>query len=176
MALTPLGVRTLLAVGALACSGDRSGGPTCGLALVVGPTLIQQHTENPRAVLVDAPLGLPATLPARVAGKSDGGDVHVRYESGRLVTRYQGDSFPARPGYGLLVVDDTSRRAMGVMIYDADVPRNADHARIGTVHGGGATGDVAIPLFGVRVDWANVSNPRCPLLGRATSSASPRDS
>jgi hypothetical protein len=169
---SPRPALTLLAVGALACAGDRSGGATCGLALVVGPRLIQQQTENPRAVLPDAPIGLPATLPARVAGRSDSGGVEVQYEASRLLMRYQGAAFPAQPGYGLLVVDDTSRRAMGVLIYDADVPRDADNARIGTVRGG----DVVVPLFGVLVDWANVSNPRCPLLGQPTASPSSRDS
>ena len=31
--------------------------------------------------------------------------------------------------------------------------------------------DRSVPLFGVRVDWAGVNNPRCPLLGDAIPAA-----
>jgi hypothetical protein len=150
----------VLALGAIACGGDRSGGPTCGMALTFGPTLVQQRLNNARAVLVDAPLGLPATLPARVAGRSDSARVLVCYEGGRLIMGFEGTAFPSRPGYGLLVVDDTSQRAMGVLVFDSDGPRD-DFPRIGSVQGG----QITVPLYGVLVDWAKVSNTRCPLLG-----------
>ncbi|HXF96608.1 MAG TPA: hypothetical protein VNI61_10975 [Gemmatimonadales bacterium] len=151
----------LVGLGALAaaCAGDASRGPACGMALTFGPTLIQQQLLNPRAVIVDAPVGLPGTLPARLADRVEPGSVIVGYEGGQLVMGYQGTGFPTRPGYALLVVDDTSQRAMGVVIYDRDGP--TEHPRIGTVQGGSTT----IPLYGVLVDWASVSNPRCPLLG-----------
>ena len=149
----------VLALGVIACGGDRSGGPTCGMALTFGPTLVQQRLNNARAVLVDAPLGLPGTLPARVADRTDTARVLVGYEGGRLVMGFEGTAFPTRPGYALLVVDDTSQRAMGVLVFDRDVPRH--FPRIGAVHGG----QITVPLYGVLVDWRNVSNPRCPLLG-----------
>jgi hypothetical protein len=141
------------------CADDRSRSPTCGIALVVGPTLVQQQMLNLRALIVDAPAGLPSALPARVAGRGDPGGVLVDYEDARLMLEFQGVGFPARPGYGVLVVDDTSQQAMGVLVYDADGPR--DHPRIGTVR----RAEVSVPLYGVLVDWASVSNPRCPLLG-----------
>lgn len=155
-----------LALAVLACRGDAARGPTCGLALVVGPTLIQQQMLNLRARIVDAPLGVPERLPARVADRNDPGGVVAGYESGRLIMGFEGPGFPTRPGYGLLVVDDTSQRAMGVLIYDRDVPP-PDYPRIGTVQGG----EITIPLYGVLVEWASVSNPRCPLLGPPTASS-----
>jgi hypothetical protein len=130
------------------------------LALVAGPTLVQQQLLNARAVIVEAPRGLPARLPARIAGRSDTGAVLIGYDGGRLLMGYVGPHFPALPGYALLVVDDTSQRAMGVLIYDREGPQQ--HPQLGTVHGGG---ELELPLFGVTVDWPSVSNPRCPLLG-----------
>lgn len=73
---------------------------------------------------------------------------------------YQGTGFPAPPGgYGLLVVDDSSERAQGVLVYESEVPRG--DPTLGSLAGV----DRSIPLFGVRVAWAGVNNPRCPLLG-----------
>src|SRR6266542_2619062 len=78
------------------CGGDRSRSPTCGLAQVAGPALIQQQLTKLPFVLI--------------------------YESQRPPPTYP---------------------------------------QLGEVGGG----DRSIPLYGVRVDWPSVSNPRCPLLG-----------
>src|SRR2546430_4435114 len=60
----------LLTSFAVCCSGDRSRSPTCGLALLVGPRMIQQQLTILPFVLTDAPRGLSASLPALVAGTS----------------------------------------------------------------------------------------------------------
>ncbi len=142
-----------------ACGGDASRSPACGLALIAAPTLIQQQLLNPRAVISDAPRGLPDSLPAMVIQQKQAA-VRVGYDAeGRIVMGYEGPGFPTRGGYGLLVVDDTSHRAVGVLIFESEEPKQ--HPHVGTITGGGA----ALNLYGVRVDWASVSNPRCPLLG-----------
>jgi hypothetical protein len=143
-----------------ACGGDPHRSPTCGLALVAGPTIVQQRLLDARAVIVEAPYGLPDRLPARVAGQADQGAVLVGYDERQLFLGYEGAHFPLLPGYALLVVDDTSQRAMGVLIYDREGPES--HPRLGTVQGGT---EVELPLHGVYVAWLSVSNPRCPLLG-----------
>ena len=144
------------------CGGDRARSPTCGLAQIAGPTLIQQQLHNTRAVLTDAPRGLPASLPARVIGQQQG-EALVAYGESLLVMGFQGSGFPLQPGgYGLLVVDDTSQRVQGVLIYESQAPK--DYPRLGTLTGG----ELSLPVFGVRVDWASVNNPRCPLLGSPT--------
>jgi hypothetical protein len=159
-----------LAAGTMAlagCGSDRSHSPTCGLALLVAPTMIQQRLTNAAAVLTDAPRGLPATLPARVVFVGEGakppqGEVLVAYSQSQLVMGYQWTGFPSPPGgYGLLVVDDSTQRAEGVLIYESPPPRN--YPQTGTVTGG----DRSVPLYGVRVDWPSMNNPRCPLLGAA---------
>ncbi|HYT82384.1 MAG TPA: hypothetical protein VEK86_02970 [Gemmatimonadales bacterium] len=150
-----------LALLALACGGDAARSPTCGMALLVGPTMIRERLFDARAVIIDAPRGLPGTLPAMVIQQRQA-EVLVGYDAqGRIVMGYQGPGFPTRGGYGLLVVDDTSQRAMGILVYESEEPK--DHPRLGTVSGAGTT----LNLYGVRVDWASVSNPRCPLLGAA---------
>lgn len=154
-----------LAVTALACGGGQHNrSPVCGLAVLAGPTIIQQAFTNPRAVLSDVPRGLPESLPARVAGQADTGRVKIGYDRGSLVMGYQGAGFPTRlrpgDGYGLLVVDDSTQRAVGLLVYEAVQPPK-DYPRLGLI----SSNDLTLPVFGVRVDWASVSNPRCPLLG-----------
>src|SRR5207249_4608379 len=77
-------------------------------------------------VLTDAPRGLSASLPTIVAGTSHQGEVTVAYEGPRLALTYQGPSFPPFPTdsavYGVLVVDDSTQRAQGVLIYESVRP------------------------------------------------------
>ena len=154
----------LLLLVAAACSRGSSGSPTCGIALLAGPGLITSQLSNARAVLTDPPRGIPDSLPALVIQqKNDRGAVIVgRDAEGKISMQFRGPAFPSR-GYGLLVVDDTSQRAMGVFALDQEEPLN--HPAIGTIIGGGTT----LNLYGVRVDWASVNNPRCPLFGGPAS-------
>lgn len=153
----------VLTVFVAACGGDASRSPACGLAVIAAPALIEQQFHNPRAVITDAPRGLADSLPAMVIQQRQG-FAHVGYdvEGKTIVAEYVGDSFPQRGGYGLLVVDDTSHRAVGVLVYERVEPK--DYPRLGTITGGAAT----LNLYGVRLDWASVSNPRCPILGAAS--------
>jgi len=159
----------LLALALMVACGRGSGGsPTCGIAFLAGPSLITQQLGNARAVLTDPPRGVPDSLPALVILQKsrDIGAVLVgRDGEGRISMQYRGSGFPQR-GYGLLVVDDTSQRAMGVLTLDTEEPQG--HPAIGTIIGG----SVALNLYGVRVDWASVSNPRCPLFGGPATTTS----
>lgn len=156
------GAAVFLLIGALtACGTGRSGSPVCGLGYVVGPTVIQEQLQDPRMIVTEAPRGLPTSLPGRVAGK-EAGTALVGYDASKnLILGYQGPNFPipGSGGFGLLVVDDTSSRVEGVLVYESPAPRG--YPKLGTVSSGGAD----IPLYGVRVDWNGVSNPKCPLLG-----------
>ena len=158
-----------LALVTAACGGDRGRSPVCGFAQVAGPALIQDRLRNSRALLTDAPRGLPGRLPARVVGQQQQDEVQVGYTeqsaSGQLVLSYQGPGFQARAAndtmtYAVLVVDDTSERAMGILVYETRRPP-PDYPQLGTMEGGGKM----VPVYGVRVNWAGTSNPRCPLLG-----------
>lgn len=150
----------------VSCGGDRSGSPTCGIAALAGPMLIQERLKQAPFVLTDAPRGLATSLPARVAGSGQQGQVAVSYRRHQLSMTYQGPNFPALPTdttvYALLVVDDSTQRAEGVLIYEGARPP-ATYPSLGVVTAAGT--DQSIPLYGVRVDWSSMSNPRCPLLG-----------
>lgn len=143
-----------------ACGG-RSRVPPCGLGTAAAPTVILQRLDAGYA-LSEVPRGLPERLPARVIGERAQGHVVVAYEGNRLVLGYQGPNFPADTVYsfGLLVVDDSTQRVPGVLIYgSSNVPRMRQS--LGSVTGGTQT----LGLYGVRVDWIEMNNPRCPLLG-----------
>lgn len=151
---------------AAACGGgDRTRTPTCGMALIIAPSLIQEQLRRLPFVLTETPRGLPTSLPVRVAGTSQQSTVQVTYAKGALTMEYQGPGFPTgsvsdSTVYALLVVDDSTQRAQGVLIYESRRPPT-DYPNIGQL----TAGDRTIPLYGVRVEWANVSNPRCPLFG-----------
>jgi hypothetical protein len=157
---------SLLLLLATAC-GRGGGSPTCGIALLAGPGLVTSQLTNARAVLTDPPRGIPDSLPALVILKSNerGAVIVGRDAEGKISMQFRGPAFPTR-GYGLLVVDDTSQRAMGVLILDQEEPLR--HPAIGTVIGG----STSLNLYGVLVDWASVSNPRCPLFGGPASETS----
>ena len=157
-----------LLVALAACGGgERRGAAACGIAQLAGPAIVQQQLDDPRQILTAAPVGLPGELPARVIGQREA-RVAVSYAAEQIAARYAGDGFPRDPqvGFGLLVVDDTSQRVIGVLIYDAVAPPG--RPELGYVTGG----ERSVPLFGVRVSWIDVSNPRCPLLGDTAQAGS----
>ena len=150
-----------------ACGRSSGGSPTCGIAAIAGPSLITSQLGNARAVLTDPPRGTPDSLPAliiQLKSRDYGAVIVGRDAEGRVSMQYRGQGFPAR-GYALLVVDDTSQRALGVLILDQEEP--ARHPSIGSV----IWGSTALNLYGVRVDWSSVSNPRCPLFGPAPATS-----
>ena len=153
----------------VACSGrDRTHSPTCGMAQLIGPSLIQDQLRLQPFILTEPPRGLPGSLPARVAGNAQQSTVAITYSGPRLAMAYQGPNFPPYPSdttvYALLVVDDSSQRAQGVLLYEGQRPPRS-YPQLGMVSGG----DKTIPLYGVRVHWRGVSNPHCPLLGSPAS-------
>lgn len=165
----------LCALGPLACSVDPHRSPVCGMALLVGPRLIYDQLGNARALLTDAPRGLPATLPARVVGGSDSTFVRVSTDRDRVALDYQGGKLPRvapvdstgrdSTVFGVLLVDDSTAIVQGVLIFDR--PRAPkEYPQIGQV----TDGERSVPLYGARLNWASVSNPRCPLLGKPVKS------
>jgi len=160
---------SFLVTSLVACSGrDRTHSPTCGMAQLIGPSLIQDQLRLQPFILTEPPRGLPGSLPARVAGNAQQSTVAITYSGPRLAMAYQGPNFPPYPSdstvYALLVVDDSSQRAQGVLLYEGVRPPKS-YPQLGTVSGG----DKTIPLYGVRVDWRGVSNAHCPLLGSPIS-------
>ena len=154
-----------------ACGGDRGRSPICGIALVTAPTLIHEQLKNARAIITDVPRGLPESLPGRLAAAGDSGigKVKVSFAEGRksaLALGWEGALFPRhKDAFALLVVDDTSNRVEGVLLYDVPGPDSVVYPLLGHV----STSELSLPLYGVTVDWAGMSNPRCPLLAFPTA-------
>jgi hypothetical protein len=147
------------------CGGGGARSPTCGMARLIGPSLIQERLRRLPFVLTEAPRGLPGSLPVLIAGTALQSTVQVSYARGALTMEYQGAGFPTSSisdttVYALLVVDDSTQRTQGVLIYESQRPPPG-YPSVGELTGGTRT----IPLYGVRVEWGGVSNPRCPLFG-----------
>ncbi len=164
----------LLVLLAVACSVDPHRSPVCGMALLVGPRLILDQIGNEHALLTDAPRGLPASLPARLVGGSDSTFVRVSSERDHVVLEYQGGKLPIVTAdtngrdstvFGVLLVDDSTATVQGVLIFDRPRPPH-DFPQIGRL----VDADRSVPFYGARVNWAGVSNQRCPLLGKPAKS------
>lgn len=164
----------LLALLAIACSVDPHRSPVCGMALLVGPRLILEQIGDPHALLTEAPRGLPTTLPARLVGGSDSTFVRVASERDQVVLEYHGGKLPIvsvdtsgrdSTVFGVLLVDDSTATVQGVLIFDRPRPPH-EYPQIGRL----ADADRSVPFYGARINWANVSNPRCPLLGKPAKS------
>lgn len=169
----PRGV-PLLALCALACSVDPHRSPVCGMALLVGPRLILEQIGNARALLTEAPRGLPATLPARLVGGTDSTFVRVSSERDHVVLDYVGGKIPVvtvdstgrdSTVFGVLLVDDSTATVEGVLIFDRPRPPK-EYPQIGRL----ADGERSVPFYGARINWSSVSNARCPLLGKPVAS------
>ena len=165
----PASLPSLVALVLAACSVDRSRSPVCGMALLVGPNLILQQLGDARALLTDAPRGLPSALPVRVTGQADTAHARVTGERDRIVLELDRILIPAvsvdstgrdSTVFGVLVVDDSTAIVHGVLIYDRPRPPG-DYPRLGTL----TDPERAVPLYGLRVNWPALSNPKCPLLG-----------
>jgi hypothetical protein len=55
----------LMLLAAAACTrGGTSGSPTCGIALLAGPSMITSQLSNARAVVTDPPVAFPIRCPS----------------------------------------------------------------------------------------------------------------
>ena len=117
-----------------------------------------QYLNNEHALLTEIPKGLSGSLGARVVGHGSGKAVVTPGKDGVAAT-FEGEGFPTRSAFGLVLVDDSSEVVRGVLILDKDV-EGSPPKQLGTM----ASGSNSIPLYGVRVNWASVSDPKCPLI------------
>jgi hypothetical protein len=128
---------------------------SCGLASLAGPTALLTQFSVPRQTLSTPPRGLPERLVARfVAG---GAFPAVVGRTDSLLVIGVDATLPAnaRPGFGVLVVDQ-QEKTRGVMIFEGDPVEGAP--RLGDV----SLGTTSIPLIGIQVDPAKIEDARCP--------------
>jgi hypothetical protein len=156
----------VLAPLAACASPNPDNSAVCGIASIAGASMALQQIVNEPARLTTPPGGMASALPARVVGYAPA-RVLVTDAPNGVVMGYEGTGFPTRPGFGLLLVDDSSEVVRGVLIYDKE---EQDLPRIGTISGSTST----IPLYGLRVNWASVSDARCPIFGTSAADSSAR--
>lgn len=147
----------LPAILAVACGeGNPENSASCGLAAMAGATMALEEFRGGTKVLVQVPPELQGTVPARVVGYGTTAATVVAGDDGPMVL-YGGEGFPQLPGFGLVLVEDSTDTFKGVLIYQSEPPRGYPAL------GGVSSGTYAIPLYGLRVNWRAVSTPRCPL-------------
>jgi hypothetical protein len=131
--------------------------PTCGVAAIAAATNLLEQFTIANQTLSQPPSSLPERTAVRLAAGSAFPAVVGRTDS-LLVVGVEGNP-PAgvKPGFGVLVVDQ-GERVMGVMLYEGNPISGAP--RLGQVSVAGG----AVPLIGVQVDPAKISDPSCPAL------------
>lgn len=158
----PLPFLAMLAVG---CQPNSENSAVCGFASIAGASMTLQYLQNEHAWLNAPPRDLTGVIPARVVGYGTSRAL-VTHGTDGLVLGYEGQGFPATPGFGLLLVDDSSETSHGVLIYDKEEQEGIP--KLGTISGSTST----IPLYGLRVSWAGVSDAKCPLFAAQPDTAS----
>jgi hypothetical protein len=141
-----------------ACGGERNreNSAVCGFTAVAAASFILDQFQGGATVLSTAPTGLLGDVPARVVGYGTGRALAARADSA-VVVGFEGDGFPARPGFAVALVDDSSEVFRGVIVFESDGP--ADYPQLGTI----STSTSSLPLYGMRITWGRVSDTRCPL-------------
>lgn len=127
----------------------------CRLAHLAGPLSVMEGFARGDGV-TEAPALLPDRLVARFLG--GGTEVAVVARDGTGALRLTVPPPPAgtpQPTWAVLVTDRTLA-PLGVLLYDG--PVLAGYEEIGQVEAGA----FLVPLLGVRVDAAAVSDARCP--------------
>lgn len=160
----------LLIVLVTACGGDRDpeNSALCGFSALAAGTLVLDQFQAGTTVLDEAPQALASgVIPARVVGRGTNRALAAKGPEG-VVLGYEGEGFPQRPGFAVALVDDSSEVLRGVLIFDTNGP--ADYPQLGTISSATST----IPLYGMRIRWSAVSEPRCPLFADVTDSAAAR--
>jgi hypothetical protein len=141
-----------------ACGGERDSenSPVCGVAAVAAASMVLDQFQGRTTVLDSAPPGLTGTVAARVVGHGTGRALAARTETG-VVLGFEGEGFPDRPGFAVVLVDDSSEVTRGTLIFESEGP--ADYPQIGTI----ASPTSTLPLYAMRITWSRVSDERCPL-------------
>jgi hypothetical protein len=148
----------LLGLAIAACgSGNPENSPICGFQSLAAANLVLDQLRLGSKTLTQIPAGVEGTVPVRVVGHGTARAIAAQGAEG-LVLGYEGEGFPARPGFGLLLVEDSLDTFKGVLVFDLEPP--TELPRLGAI----ASAQATIPLYGLRVSWGAVSSERCPLI------------
>jgi hypothetical protein len=157
MALRPWITLSLSAL-LLGCDRTSGGTPaTCGVAALAAATTLLEQFTIPNQTLAAPPASLPERTVARVIADGAFPAVVGRTDSLLIIGIEGNPPATAKPGFGVLVADQRER-VVGVALYEGQPITGAP--RLGQVSLAGTT----IPLIGVQVDPAKITDPSCPSL------------
>lgn len=125
---------------------------------------VLEQMQTGTKVLAVVPEDFGGTVATRVPGYGTVAGAVADTPDGPIVT-YSGDGFPSIPGFGIMLVEDSTDTFQGVLIYDLDPPMGYP------ILGGVSDGRLTVPLYGMRVSWSAVSFPRCPLFAPIDTAA-----
>jgi hypothetical protein len=142
----------------LACGQGETGSSfACGIQAVAGPAMVLEQLPLAGRILTQVPEGVEGAVPARVVGYPSAHALAAPGPDG-VVLGFEGEGFPQAPGFGLILVEDSLETFQGVLVYETEAPRGLP--MLGSI----SSATMTLPLYGLRVTWSAVSDPRCPLL------------
>ena len=142
----------------LAC-GERNpeNSAACGFAILGAANAVRQQMQNGSKVLTSIPQDMGTRIATRAPGYGTTPAMVADSPDGPIVA-YEGAGFPTVPGFGVILVEDSTDTFQGVLVMDLDPPGMGY-----PVLGGVTNGSYMIPLYGLRIGWGSVSTPDCPL-------------
>jgi len=161
----------LAAVPAILVGCESEGGEnsfTCGVTMMASASYLNEQLSDLNKVVRTPPEGLTTaeSVPARAVGYGSSMAVNRDGEEGRVLLQFQGEGFPAEPGFGVAIVDDSSEVFRGILVVDNDPPPDG-YPTIGEISGPSG----AMPLIALRINWGSISSERCPLFNAPDSAA-----
>lgn len=147
-----------------ACRGNPENNAACGFTSMAVASRLVQSLQDLSHVVNTPPTDVPALLPGKVVAHGTARITASRTAKG-LVLHYGGEAFPTVPGFGVLLVDDSTETVRGAMIFAPDPPKG--YPQLGTIDDGSTT----LPLYGIRVHWDDLNAPRCPMFQPLDSGA-----
>ena len=154
--------RTVLLVpfaGLVIACGERNpeNSAACGFATLGAANAVRQQMLSGSKVLATVPEDMGTRIATRAPGYGTTPAMVADSPDGPIVA-YEGEGFPAVPGFGVILVEDSTDTFQGVLVMDLDPPGMGY-----PVLGGVTNGSYMIPLYGMRVTWGSVSTEDCPL-------------
>jgi hypothetical protein len=150
---------TIVGLLAACTEGNPENSAACGFAMLGAGNAVRQQMQNGSKYLSDIPRDMGTRIATRAIGYGTQPAMVADSPEGPIVA-YEGEGFPTVPGFGVILVEDSTDTFQGVLIMDLDPPG------LGVpVLGGVTDGSYMIPLYGLRVSWGSVSTPACPLFG-----------
>ena len=131
----------ILPLALLGCAEvDPENNPVCGISAMAGASMVLEQFATPGKIMTYLPDGIEGVVPARVAGYGTARALAASGPDGAILG-YEGEGFPATPGFALALVEDSLDTFMGVLIYDLEPPQNIP--QLGTVSS--ATTTIPVP-------------------------------